>query len=145
MHNSILIQARHMKINIQVFPYLLNNFTYAPFTHLVWPKCSNYVMKVKTNRVSKKIHNSISIQARRMKINIQVFPYLLNNFTYAPFAHLVWSKCSNYVVKVKTNRVLVLFKKKCITPYLFKPDARELIFKYFHTCWTILLMHLLRV
>src|SRR5947209_16354532 len=73
------------KFNIQVFPYLLNNFTYAPFTHLVWPKCSNYIMKVKNKSrfiiiQFKKMHNFITIQARRMKFNIQVFTYILNNF-----------------------------------------------------------------
>ena len=106
MHNSIPIQARQMKINIQVFPYLLNNFTYSPFTHLVWPKCSNYVIKVKNKSrfsIIQKMHNSISIQARHTKINIQVSHYLLNNFTYEPFACLVWPKCSNYVVKVKNK------------------------------------------
>src|SRR5581483_12468473 len=83
IHNSIFIQARCTKINIQVFLYLLNNFTYAPFACLDWPKCSNYFVNVKNkSRFSiiqfKKNHNSIFIQARRTKINIQVFPYLLN-------------------------------------------------------------------
>ena len=103
-HNYIFIQAKHTKINIQVFPYLLNNFTYAPFACLDWPKCSNYVVNVKNKSrfsIIQKNHNSIFIQARHTKINIQVFPYLLNNFTYASFACLVWPKCSNYVVKVK--------------------------------------------
>src|ERR1700743_3802563 len=92
MHNSITIQARRTKINIQVFPYLLNNFTYEPLACLVRLKCSNYVMKVKNNHVLvlfEKMHNSITIQARCTKINIQVFPYLLNNFTYEPLACLV--------------------------------------------------------
>ena len=31
--------------------------------------------------ITRKIHNSITIQAGLMKINIQVFSYLLNNFT----------------------------------------------------------------
>jgi hypothetical protein len=41
-------------------------------------------MKVKNKSrfsITQKLHNSIPIQARRMKINIQVFPYSLNNFT----------------------------------------------------------------
>jgi len=49
-------------------------------------------MKVKNKSrfsIIQKLHNSIPIQARRMKINIQVLPYLLNNFTYAPFTRLV--------------------------------------------------------
>src|SRR5581483_6644074 len=104
MNNSITIQVRRTKINIQVFPYLLNNFTYASFACLDWPKCSNYVVNVKNKlhfSIIQKNHNSIFIQARHTKINIQVFPYLLNNFTYASFTCLVWPKCSNYVVKVK--------------------------------------------
>src|SRR5581483_10874658 len=107
-HNFIFIQARRTKINIQVFPYLLNNFTYAPFACLV---CLAKVFKLccegkKINRVLvlfKKNHNSMFIQARCTKINIQVFPYLLNNFTYAPFACLVWPKCLNYIMKVKNK------------------------------------------
>jgi len=49
-------------------------------------------MKVKNKsrfNIIQKINNSIPIQARYMKINIQVFPYLFNNFTYAPFIRLV--------------------------------------------------------
>jgi len=49
-------------------------------------------MKVKNKSrfsIIQKMHNSIPIQARLIKINIQVIPYPLNNFTYAPFAHLV--------------------------------------------------------
>src|SRR5947199_350227 len=91
-HNSIFIQARCTKINIQVFPYLLNNFTYEPFAYLVCLKCSNYVVKVKNKSrfsIIQKNYNSIFIQARRTKINVHVFPYLLNNFTYAPFMCLV--------------------------------------------------------
>ena len=104
-----------MKINIQVFSYPLNNFTYLSFVHLVWPKCSNYVMNVKNKSrfsiIQKQMHNSIPIQARRMKINIQVFPYLLYNFTYTPFAHLVWPKCSSYVVKVKNKSCFSIIQK----------------------------------
>src|SRR5581483_7155555 len=72
MHNSIPIQVRCMKFNIQVFPYLLNNLTYAPFACLVWPKCSNYVVNVKNKScfsiIQKIMHNFISIQARHTKI-----------------------------------------------------------------------------
>ena len=93
----------------------------------------------------KKIHNSIPIQAIRMKINIQVFSYPLNNFTYSSFAHLVWPKCSNYVMKVKNKSRFNIITKKFITPYLFKLDAWKLISKYFHTHWTTLLIHLLHI
>src|SRR5581483_2083751 len=134
MHNSITIQVRCTKINIQVFPYLLNNFTYASFVCLDWPKCSNYVVNVKNKlRLVLKNHNSISIQARCTKINIQVFPYLLNNFTYASFACLVWPKCSNYVMKVKNKLRFSIIQKKIITSYSFKLDVKKLISKYFHT------------
>src|SRR5581483_6567531 len=114
-HNSIFIQARCTKINIQVFPYLLNNFTYASFVCLIWPKCSNYIVKVKNKSrfsIIQKNHNSIFIQARCTKINIQIFSYLLNNFTYAPFTCLVWPKCSNYVVKVKNKSRFSIIQKK---------------------------------
>ena len=108
IHNSILIQARYMKINIHVFPYLLNNFTYALFARLVWPKCLNYVMKVKNKLrfsiIQKKCTTPYPFKLDTQKlINIQVFSYLLNNFTYASFTHLVWPKCPNYVVKVKNK------------------------------------------
>ena len=36
----------------------------------------------------------------------------LNNFTYAPFACLVWPKCSNYVVKVKNKSRFSIIQKK---------------------------------
>src|SRR5581483_6117547 len=114
-HNSIFIQDRHTKINIQVFPYLLNNFTYASFVCLVWPKCSNYVVNVKNKSrfsIIQKNHNSIFIQAGCIKINIQVFPYLLNNFTYASFTCLDWPKCSNYVVNVKNKLHFSIIQKK---------------------------------
>src|SRR5581483_11079468 len=101
-------------MNIQVFPYLLNNFTYASFACLVWPKCSNYVVNVKNKSrfsIIQKNHNSIFIQAGRTKINIQVFPYLLNNFTYASFTCLDWTKCSNYVVNVKNKSCFSIIQK----------------------------------
>src|SRR5436853_6486719 len=94
----------------------------------------NVKNKSRFSMIQKIMHNSISIQARRTKINNQVFPYLLNNFTYAPFTCLDWPKCSNYVVNVKNKSRFSIIQKKIITQYSFKLDEQKLILNYFNTC-----------
>ena len=133
-----------MKINIQVFPYLLNNFTYAPFVCLVWPKCSNYVIKVK-NRTRFSIIQCITPYLFKLDAWKLISKYFHTCWTTL-LKHLspclVWSKCSNYVMKVKNKSRFNIITKKFITPYLFNLDAWKLISKYFLTCLTTLLMHL---
>jgi len=48
-------------------------------------------------------------------------------------------------MNVKNKTRFSIIQKKSITPYPFKLDAQKLISKYFHTCWTTLLMHLSRI
>ena len=59
----------------------------------------------------KKIHIFMNIEEILIKINIWVVSYLLNNFTYASFSCLVWTKCWNYVMKLKKHMQNRNFKK----------------------------------
>ena len=83
---SMSIWASLIEIDIWALPYLLNNFTYASYACFAWPKCWNYVIKLKKPRAwhsnfNKDKYISMNIWASLIKIDIWVLPYLLSNFT----------------------------------------------------------------
>ncbi len=53
-------------------------------------------------------NNSISINPILMIINMQIFQYLMNSFTYIIKGGFIYSKCQNYAMKYvyKKNNII---------------------------------------
>src|SRR3954447_21080983 len=110
-YNFTSINCILLKIYIRIVSNPLNNFQLIFKVDLLWPKSSNYALKLKkkcsaVNTVTKNSYNFTSINCTLLKIYMQIFSNSLNNFQLILKVDLLWPKSSNYALKLK---------KKCST------------------------------
>src|SRR2546423_454661 len=85
VYNFITINCILLKIYMKIVSHLLNNFQLILKVDLLWPKSSNYALKLKkkcsaVNTVTKNSYNFTSINCTLLKIYMQIVSNPLNNF-----------------------------------------------------------------
>src|SRR5436305_232251 len=85
VYNFMTINCTLLKIYIQIVSNFLNNFQLILKVDLLWPKSSNYALKLKkkcstVNTVTKNSYNFTSINCTLLKIYMQIVLNLLNNY-----------------------------------------------------------------
>src|SRR5256714_14248127 len=100
------INCTLLKIYIQVVSNPLNNFQLILKVDLLWPKSSNYALKLKkkcgiVNIITKNIYKFTSINCILMKIYMQIDLNSLNNFQLFLKVDLLLQNSSNYALNLK--------------------------------------------
>src|SRR5205809_791378 len=84
-YNFTSINCTLLKIYMQIVSNPLNNYQLILKVDLLWPKSSNYALKLKkkcsaVNTVTKNKNNVKSINCTLLKIYMQIVSNLLNNY-----------------------------------------------------------------
>ena len=125
MNNSRCVNCTLVKTEIQAVLDSLNNFQLIMKVDLLWPKWSNYAMKLRNEEINslvsiimKNVNNSRCINCTFMKIKILAVLDSLNNFQLIMKVDLLWPKWSNYAMKLRNEEIIresVLLWKTWIT------------------------------
>ena len=133
-YNFTSINCTLLKIYIQIVSNPLNNFQLILKVDLLWPKSSNYALKLKkkcsaVNTVTKNSYNFISINCTLLKIYMQIVSNPLNNFQLILKVNLLWPKSSNYALKLKKYATISIVRKSFITSWPLTVPCWKSIYK----------------